>query len=229
VPRSPLGPTLAALALLVPVVARAQPAEPHRRGRVAFRFGMRGQQGGVMRGGFRLVLNVGFNLRGVGTSAELDRQLGPDSRIADADGDQARWSEWAASVRVARPIVLAKGLRAVTTIGPALLHYAATGPIDTALPPIEVTQLDRWCRADRSAGLALRAAGGDGDGRGHGGAVARGWWSAKPASPCRHTSSRPPDLAWDRVLTMARLATAADREDPLRRIVMVGRQLAPRR
>ncbi len=44
-------------------------------------------------------------------------------------------------MRVARPIVLAKGLRAVTTIGPALLHYAATGPIDTALPPIEVTRL----------------------------------------------------------------------------------------
>ncbi|MBK7073380.1 MAG: hypothetical protein IPH44_13865 [Myxococcales bacterium] len=139
-PRSPLGPTLAALALLVPVVARAQPAEPHRRGRVAFRFGMRGQQGGVMRGGFRLVLNLGFNVRGFELSVELDRQLGPDSRIVDNEGDAARWSEWVGSVRVARPVVLAKGLRAVTTIGPALVHYTATEVVDAALPASEASR-----------------------------------------------------------------------------------------
>lgn len=139
-PRSPLGSTLAALALLAPVVASAQPADPRQRGRVAFRFGMRGQQGGVMRGGFRLILNLGVNVRGFELSVELDRQLGPDSRIVDKEGDAARWSELVASVRVARPVVLAKGMRAVTTIGPALVRYTATEAVDAALPASETTR-----------------------------------------------------------------------------------------
>jgi hypothetical protein len=145
--RSRLGPLVAALvASAAPIAvvadASAQPADPRRRGRAAFRFGMRGDQGGVMRGGFRLALNIGFSLRGLELNVELDRQLGPDSRITDDDGDQARWSEWVASIRVARPVVLAKGLRVVTSIGPAILHYTATGPLDDALPPIEATRLN---------------------------------------------------------------------------------------
>lgn len=120
--------------------AGAQSVEVRRVGRVAGRFGMRGSQGGVMRGGFRLVVNVGANVRGVEFSVELDRQLGPDSKIVDGDGDVARWSEWVASIRVARPMALTRGLRMVTAFGPALLHYTASGPVDAVAASGEATR-----------------------------------------------------------------------------------------
>lgn len=121
----------AALALaLAPAVARAQPPDDEVHGLVSVSFGTRGNQGGLLEGGFRLMM-VAALLTPIGdVGLVLDRQIGADNRVADAEGDVAWWSEWVAALRVGRRQPLTKGLRAQVVAGLALVHTRVTGPVD---------------------------------------------------------------------------------------------------
>ncbi len=58
----------------------------------------------------------------------IDRQLGDDNTIRDADGDLAAWYEWVASARVGRRIVLASDLWLVGAGGVAVVNTLIASP-----------------------------------------------------------------------------------------------------
>ncbi len=126
-------PAIAAAALalaLAPAAARAQPPEDEVHGLVSVSFGTRGNQGGLLEGGFRLMVAATL-LTPIGdVGLMLDRQIGADNRVVDPEGDAARWSEWVAALRLGRRQPLAKGLRAQAVVGLALVRTRVTGPVD---------------------------------------------------------------------------------------------------
>jgi hypothetical protein len=61
--------------------------------------GMRGNQGGLIDSGYRIVGLVGVIMSPVSFALALDHQLGVDNRISSA-GEDARFEEWVASARV---------------------------------------------------------------------------------------------------------------------------------
>ena len=117
-----------AVLALAAAPARAQPPADEIRGLVAVSFGMRGNQGGVLEGGFRLMMVAALLTPVVDVGLSLDRQIGFDNRAVDDEGDVARWSEWVAALRVGRRFPLTKGFRAQTMAGLAMLHTRVTGP-----------------------------------------------------------------------------------------------------
>lgn len=140
---------VAALAL-APTVARAQPPDDEVHGLVSVSFGTRGNQGGLLGGGFRLMV-VAALLTPIGdVGLSLDRQIGADNRVTDAEGDAARWSEWVAALRVGRRQPLTKGLRAQAVAGLALVHTRVTGPVDV---PVALVDDGLNLAADAGAGL----------------------------------------------------------------------------
>lgn len=127
--------TVAALALVLAAApARAQPDPEEVRALVATSFGMRGNQGGVLEGGFRLMIVAAVLTPVLDLGLGLDRQIGADNRVVDAEGDVARWSEWVATLRGGRRFPLTKGFRFQTLAGVALVHSRVTGPVDDPTP-----------------------------------------------------------------------------------------------
>jgi hypothetical protein len=134
-----------------PAPAHAQPSDDEIRGLVAVSFGMRGNQGGVLEGGFRLMMVAALLTPVVDVGLSLDRQIGFDNRAVDDEGDVARWSEWVAALRVGRRFPLTKGFRAQTMAGLAMLHTRVTGPVGVPAPLVD-NALNLG--ADVAAGLA---------------------------------------------------------------------------
>ena len=150
----PVLAVVVALALAA-ALARAQPADDEVRGLVSVSFGMRGNQGGVLEGGFRLMMVAALLTPVVDVGFALDRQIGADNRVKDDEGDAARWSEWVVALRAGRRFPLTKGFRAQTMAGLALLHTRVTGPVD-APAPLEDSALNLG--ADAAVGLAWYSA-----------------------------------------------------------------------
>lgn len=64
--------------------------------------GMRGDQGGLLDSGYRIVGQMGLIMRPVSVALSIDHQLGDDNRLPGRASDPARFSEWVASARVGR-------------------------------------------------------------------------------------------------------------------------------
>lgn len=140
---------LAAAALvLLSLAPRAAAARPSVRGATTIGLGMRGNQGGVLVGGFRLVIAAGVVFNGVNVVVELDRQIGPDNLIEDASDDAAHWYEWVLAARSGRRFALVKGLSVLTTGGFALVHATVTattgGEVDRSNLGLEVGAALMW-------------------------------------------------------------------------------------
>lgn len=134
-------PTIAsAVLILAAIAARPAPASAERtwRGVTTVGVGMRGNQGGVLTGGFRFIVATGFMTPKVRFLLELDRQMGPDNRIENADLQSARWNEWVAAVRAGRQFRLTRGLSLVTNAGVALVHASVIAPRTEMDPTLEI-------------------------------------------------------------------------------------------
>lgn len=129
-----------AAVVLLALAPRPAAAAPSVTGGATVGLGMRGNQGGILVGGFRLMIAAGVTLEGVDLVVEIDRQIGPDNRIEDSDGDIGRWYEWVTAVRGGRRFRLVRGLSLLTTAGVSLLRTRVTGPIDPLVRPMEVNR-----------------------------------------------------------------------------------------
>ncbi|MBE7453703.1 MAG: hypothetical protein HS111_34025 [Kofleriaceae bacterium] len=113
--------------------------------------GLRGNQGGVVGYGFRLVVVAGVLTPTLDAYLTLDRQLGDDNTIRDGDGDPAAWYEWVASARVGRRLVLASDLWLVGAGGVALVNTLVASPDRT------VKDRRNGIGVDVAAGLVWRS------------------------------------------------------------------------
>jgi|GEM_PF-2944932 len=119
---------VAGLALiLLSVAPGSASAGPTWRGATTAGLGVRGNQGSVLTGGFRLVIASALSISGHDVVVELDRQIGIDNLIEDASGDRARWHETVLAVRTGRRYTLVRGLSLMLTGGGAVVRATVTG------------------------------------------------------------------------------------------------------